>query len=248
MAPLLFLCHHGIKGQRWGVLHGPPYPIEKGAPVRIRKGTKIARLSVYDESKAKGHAYVTYNKEDMARYKGFFGRKLKQDHFFDKNNKVYLHDIETREELRSPAKKERIRTFMDLYKKNPAVKEELANYQKSSGTIFQRILPKAWLQKKFADLQGDALLKKGYKAFVAAIGGNEKLRKIYMKALKKKGYNFVQDDMDSGSYGIEPGIVFNRRKSLKYRGKREVQGKEIRETLRKYGDQVNKKDKHREWE
>lgn len=24
-----FLYHHGVKGQQWGVLNGPPYPIDK---------------------------------------------------------------------------------------------------------------------------------------------------------------------------------------------------------------------------
>lgn len=24
------LLHHGIKGQKWGVRNGPPYPLERG--------------------------------------------------------------------------------------------------------------------------------------------------------------------------------------------------------------------------
>ncbi len=26
-----YLAHHGIKGQRWGVEHGPPYPVRRGS-------------------------------------------------------------------------------------------------------------------------------------------------------------------------------------------------------------------------
>ena len=34
----LYLAHHGIKGQKWGVRRGPPYPIDSGkAPNRKRK-------------------------------------------------------------------------------------------------------------------------------------------------------------------------------------------------------------------
>ena len=33
--PLDELYHHGIKGQKWGVQNGPPYPLDKG-----RKQTK----------------------------------------------------------------------------------------------------------------------------------------------------------------------------------------------------------------
>lgn len=54
------LSHHGIKGQQWGVRHGPPYPLQEGAgDISIKKGTSIKRLSINDESSAKGHAYVT---------------------------------------------------------------------------------------------------------------------------------------------------------------------------------------------
>ena len=32
----LYLCHHGIKGQKWGVKHGPPYPIDETISREIR--------------------------------------------------------------------------------------------------------------------------------------------------------------------------------------------------------------------
>lgn len=57
------LYHHGIKGQQWGVKHGPPYPIDAETHKTIvKKGTKINRLTRRDETKEKGHAYVTYRK------------------------------------------------------------------------------------------------------------------------------------------------------------------------------------------
>lgn len=34
---LLELCHHGIKGQKWGVRNGPPYPIDKSS----KRGTIV---------------------------------------------------------------------------------------------------------------------------------------------------------------------------------------------------------------
>lgn len=35
-----YLCHHGIKGQKWGVKNGPPYPIQKFSKKRISEKYK----------------------------------------------------------------------------------------------------------------------------------------------------------------------------------------------------------------
>ena len=35
-----YLAHHGIKGQKWGVEHGPPYPLKSGVSARIKKAAK----------------------------------------------------------------------------------------------------------------------------------------------------------------------------------------------------------------
>lgn len=32
-----FLAHHGVKGQKWGVQHGPPYPLKSGATFKKKK-------------------------------------------------------------------------------------------------------------------------------------------------------------------------------------------------------------------
>ena len=31
-----YLAHHGIKGQQWGVKHGPPYPLDANTNRDIR--------------------------------------------------------------------------------------------------------------------------------------------------------------------------------------------------------------------
>ena len=37
-----YLSHHGIKGQKWGVMHGPPYPLGSHTSAMIKKGKKVA--------------------------------------------------------------------------------------------------------------------------------------------------------------------------------------------------------------
>ena len=68
----MYLQHHGVKGQQWGVRHGPPYPVDKNkGDITIKQGTKFKRLSVYDESVSKGHAYVTYLKNRIREDLGY---------------------------------------------------------------------------------------------------------------------------------------------------------------------------------
>lgn len=44
-----FLAHHGISGQKWGVKHGPPYPLDRNTSSAIKKSSKIS-INVRDLS------------------------------------------------------------------------------------------------------------------------------------------------------------------------------------------------------
>lgn len=243
------LKHHGIKGQQWGVKHGPPYPIEKGAGVTIKKGTHLKRISSRDESKAEGHAYVTYKNEDNERYQGFFAFQLKAKRLVDKNAKVYVHDIVAKEELRSPSQKVRIETFIQMYKEDPvSMGKELAKYHKKQEWHGKAYLPQFVYNKQYTQLHGKDLKEVGYKTFVKAIGGLEPMRSKYFNELKKKGYNFIRDDQDSGVQGIEPSIILDRAKSTEYKGKRELTSKEIYSNLKKHGWYLDNERRHKEWE
>ena len=225
----MILIHHGVKGQQWGVKHGPPYPIQKGAGVTIKMGAKFSRLSQYDESTSKGHAYVTYLQSDKEHYKGFFGIVLKRR---NPTATVKQHTLIAKKDLKSPDFETRKKTFEELYENDPRITKELAAYYRSNHIKF---LPNFIYEKRYRDLKGEDLEKKGYNTFVRGIGGNDYLREQYFNALAKKGYDFVMDDMDGQymlKYGKEPAIIFDREKSVDYGGSRDVGMKEIMSTLK----------------
>lgn len=224
------LSHHGIKGQQWGVRHGPPYPIQKGNGVILRAGTKISRLSIYDESVSKGKAYVNYNYQDIDHYKGFFAARLKALH---NNADVYAISFTAKKDLKSPDFDTRLQTFKELYKQDPEIIKELARYYRSNHIKFA---PLFIYEKRYKNLSDKDLEKIGYNTFVRSLGdAGRKTSEKYFNALIKKGYDFVMDDMDGQymlRYGREPSIVFDRESSLNYEGQEKVGWKEITKNLR----------------
>ena len=77
------LIHHGIKGQKWGVKNGPPYPLHKSTnrkiDIKIRinndgsstvpKGFEFDRVGKNQlDPNGAGALYVSYGKSDASRY------------------------------------------------------------------------------------------------------------------------------------------------------------------------------------
>ena len=51
-----YLAHHGVKGQRWGVRNGPPYPLD-----RFTKGTESEMNDIYSTLSKKEKTFLMDN-------------------------------------------------------------------------------------------------------------------------------------------------------------------------------------------
>lgn len=218
------LMHHGVKGQQWGVKHGPPYPINGEGITKIAAGTTMHRVtSNPNEGERKGYSYVTYDTEDAKKYSGkfTFGRNwMSKD--------VYDYTLKTNKELTGPSKSERFQTFQDLYKKSKfkeAMKKAAESYDKPF----------------VEDPQNEEDIRTNYKLFTRALGSPEPfIRESYFKVLKSKGYNMVQDDLDTGlKMGKYPTIVFDN-SALDVVSKERVDMFKAAKNWLKYGGKVKK--------
>lgn len=251
----MILQHHGIKGQEWGVKHGPPYPIDRmHGRTTIKKGHKFKRLSRYDESGYKdGSAYVTITKKDSERYKGFFGARLYGlGKAQMKDMDVYQVTYEAAKNMVSPSRKERIDTVLEMYKKDPEIRKELANYYRNDyHHKGAKLLPSKFYEMRFdkfaKKLENNKVKYTVYDTFVRSIGGNEIVRNKYFSELAKKGFDYVNDDLDTaGRFGKEPSIILDRKGTVKYKGQVKLDEKDIIKTWKKEGTRVSRSELDKE--
>jgi len=143
------LRHHGIKGQRWHIRRGPPYPLSSEQKERtvLKKGSKLNSISLEPDSekyrKRKRWMY-TYNADDewdSKVYKGPFSMYtswLTNNHN-EGENYVYEHQYETVEDLKMPTRKERIDEFIKLYKNDPLqTAMDLYEYQLTAPNLSEK--------------------------------------------------------------------------------------------------------------
>lgn len=109
-----YLAHHGIRGQKWGVKNGPPYPLSGGDYTRtewkalkkarkrkyslynkkhydqvIAEGTKLQTLARDpNRTKSADMFYASYTKHDNDRYNAMFNHKTPNTIYDDEGNPI----------------------------------------------------------------------------------------------------------------------------------------------------------------
>lgn len=218
---MTYLKHHGIKGQKWGVRNGPPYPIEDKV---LRKGTRLNSVSLENNSDKylknaieKKRAIYTYNpndKWDSDVYKGPFS-VYKTDYA---TKKIYEHKFEVVEDLKMPTKQERVDEFINLYRKYPStmswdlysIKDAVVS--KKIGNEKEQKEFKEFSPFKKVDKQTGQEKNTAYKLFNHAMENVSWFTstKRYMDIMSKK-YDAMVDDNNQGVYNKahDPVIIMN---------------------------------------
>ena len=218
------LFHHGIKGQKWGVRNGPPYPIEDKV---LAKGTRLNSVSgTYfdsDSYRKSGRPIYTYRADeawDNKVYKGPFSKYLAM---YRGARFIKEHAFETTQDLRMPTSSERRQAFEDMLndkKTAQIVKDDLKKYQQR---LIQYNVGDEKQRKAFRELDVDNIktakdMRTAYDVFNHAMENAHlnKSTRLYMEKMKKN-YDAMVDDNNVNVYNEahDPIIVFRGDKMLR---------------------------------
>lgn len=262
------LYHHGIKGQEWGVRHGPPYPIEDKV---MRKGTKlnsVIRVNSYDAQALKDKDYnkkaqqkllenkrwlYTYNKDnewDNKVYKGAFSA-----YNYQRGAAAIAEcQYEVIKDLKMPTKKERFDNFKALYddkKMKKAVQEETKSTCKlliryGVGNNKERAEYKRILNR-LDNLKTEQDWKTAYDIFNHMMENNYyyKSTREYSKNMAEK-FDAMVDDNNQGKYNRaqDPVIIFRTSEALKVVG--DIRVMDVKEIADNYNEVKEELKKHGE--
>ena len=208
------LYHHGVKGQKWGVRNGPPYPLDEDANgykiygdgrIEIPKGTKLQRLvGKNTKQDLAGMLYASFTANDNARYivkiggKGLFG-----------GGRDTLLTLTAKKDLKSPSAKEAATTFFEMLRDNPKL-----NKQMDSVPLLYSYNDKE-LKRVFSDISKNKM--DDYQMINSALmfEAFSPIKDAWFSKLKEKGYNMLRDENDvSNGYSKNPIILFDGSSSV----------------------------------
>ncbi|MBO7450964.1 MAG: hypothetical protein J6U54_11425 [Clostridiales bacterium] len=218
-----WLAHHGVKGQKWGVRNGPPYPIEDKI---LKKGTRLDHVSSHNSRlnsklllkwyNKNGRALYTYRPEeehDAKIYQGPFAKFLIE---YRGAPRLEKHSFEVKEDMLMPTKKERVDAFKEIISKANAkdinelryVQQRLAYYDIGS---------KEAHNVNLYDLKTEADIKAAYEVFNHAMESvhKYKIAKAYVDYMAKR-YDAMVDDNNQGLYNDahDPIIILKTQKLM----------------------------------
>lgn len=230
------LCHHGIKGQKWGIRryqnkdgsltpagkkrYSPDElgrtPVQKGVSVKsdgsitVSKGVSLQRLTSDKSRPLKDITYASVLEYDNAKYVKYIGGK---GLFGGGRDKVV--SIRATENLKAPSVDEASKIMVDMFQNNPKFRSSFKNFL--GNTVSDKELKKmiddptgidakAW----YDELNVSMTFSPDYDKSMPYI------QKTFSEALQKKGYNMLRDENDfQNKVSKAPVIILNPQKTLK---------------------------------
>lgn len=164
----------------------------------IKEGMTLQNLAGDSDRINKGEAfYAAYKKGDKSKYMAMFGQNGKIDDGFKviKENK-YKNTAKVTKKMKMASIKNGEKIFEDLKANNPEFRSELKKFKNTHG-----LLTDDYRMFNSYGLLGDS-----------SETGAGKMRDIFYKAVKDKGYSGVMDinDMKYSGFNTNAAIIFDR--------------------------------------
>lgn len=235
----MWLAHHGVKGQEWGVRNGPPYPLENGQKDRnyyadyttkghlfcdsvLRAGTNFKRVQVGNKFE-QYEFYATHNSDDAKYFAENFSKNL-INRGSDKNN-IYQINLKTNKDLKIPSVTKASNIVADKMLRDPKTRDDMKFVLYNSAKLMAK---NKTLKKIYSDAY-DSLVKTPVNKMTdnqkrgiytalnlsLVIHNNDKFSSVHSKmydAFKREGYGAILDINDtyySTLRGKHPIIVFD---------------------------------------
>lgn len=220
------LQHHGIKGQKWGVRNGPPYPIKVSKSTSrkinktgytLEKGAYLYRTTGNAHESNRGSAFASFSERDRK----FYNERLCVNALNPKAD-AFDMTMKLKRDLVVPSQKERVDAFI-RYMSTGKNAEKFNRYLKnvfSDNNDLYMTANRDISKKNFMAYLTFCMTTSGVNRTTAKsqelAKASEEIRKDYYSMLKSKGFNATVDDLDAVNpiTGDNPVIIFDREETV----------------------------------